>query len=363
MKRIILLFFAILSFTRLSATHLRAGEITYTQISDLTYEITVTTYTYTLSPVDRTEYSIDFGDNSSSMAARISKTVLPNYYCKNVYTVTHTFPGPGVYKIYVEDPNRNEGVENIPNSVNVYFSVSTTLIVNSTMGYNNTPVLLNPPYDKAALGHIFIHNPGAYDSDGDSLSYKLTVCTREDDKSIVGYTLPPASNYIKVDSISGDLIWDAPTKTGKFNVAMEIQEWRNHVKIDAIVRDMQIEVYDSDNNPPVTSPLSDFCVEVGDTVNFPIKATDADNDSVSLKAASGIFSLTDCPASFITETSSKGSAKARLYWVPCYSAVRHQPYDIVVKSEDYNSDLQLVDMDNMSIKVLGPAPHLNSATP
>ena len=33
------------------ATHNRAGEITYRQISDLTFEVTVTTFTYTLSKV------------------------------------------------------------------------------------------------------------------------------------------------------------------------------------------------------------------------------------------------------------------------------------------------------------------------
>ena len=39
-------------------------------------------------------------------------------------------PAPGVYKIVVQDPNRNAGVLNIPNSVNVVFSISTILIVN-----------------------------------------------------------------------------------------------------------------------------------------------------------------------------------------------------------------------------------------
>ena len=44
------------------ATHNRAGEITYTQISDLTYEITITTYTYVLSNVERTELEVEWGD-------------------------------------------------------------------------------------------------------------------------------------------------------------------------------------------------------------------------------------------------------------------------------------------------------------
>ncbi|MEZ5019516.1 MAG: hypothetical protein R2756_05240 [Bacteroidales bacterium] len=43
--------------------------------------------------------------------------------------------------------------------------------------------------------------------------------------------------------------------------------------------------------------------------------------------------------------------------------MRHQPYDIVIKAEDSNRELQLVDIDNMSIKVLGPSPVLLSAVP
>jgi gliding motility-associated-like protein len=346
-----------------SATHNRAGEITYTQISDLTYEVTVTTFTYTLSKADRPTLDVEWGDNSITNVARISETYLPNNYKKNVYVSRHTYPGPGIYRIVVQDPNRNYGVENIPNSVNVVFSISTILIVNSSIGRNSTPVLLNPPYDKAALGNIFIHNPAAFDPDGDSLSYKLTVCTKEDGKPIANYTLPPASNKFYVDSISGDLVWDAPTKIGIYNAAMEIQEWRGGIKIGIVVRDMQIEVYDTDNNPPVTAPLTDLCVEVGETVSLDISATDEDADSIKLIATSGIFTSGSCKATFTTISSAPGLTTARLQWVPCHSSVRHQPYDIIIKAEDNNAELQLVDIDNMSIKVLGPPPVLTDIMP
>jgi gliding motility-associated-like protein len=345
------------------ATHNRAGEITYRQLSDLTYEVTVTTFTYTLSKADRPSLDVEWGDNSITNVARISETFLPNNYKKNVYVAQHTYPGPGIYRIIVQDPNRNLGVENIPNSVNVVFSISTILIVNTSLGRNSTPVLLNPPYDKAALGQVFIHNPAAFDPDGDSLSYKLTVCTKEDGKPIQNYTLPPASRKFYVDSISGDLVWDAPTAIGIYNVAMEIQEWRGGIKIGVVVRDMQIEVYETDNNPPVTSPLPDLCVEVGQTVTLDITATDVDRDSIALIATSGIFSSSDCPATFTSLVSNAGLSTARLSWVPCHSSVRHQPYDIIIKAEDSNDELQLVDIDNMSIKVLGPSPILTNVIP
>jgi len=350
-------------FLNAGATHNRAGEITYVQLSDLSFEITITTFTYTLSYADRPQLDIEWGDNSTSVANRESILYLPNYYKRNIYRITHTYPGPGVYKIVVQDPNRNEGILNIPNSVNVVFSISTILIVNPSIGRNNTPVLLNPPYDKAARGYVFIHNPGAFDSDGDSLSYALTVCTREDGKPIENYKLPPATNYIKVDSITGDLIWDTPRDTGKYNVAMEIQEWRYGKKIGIVVRDMQIEVFDTDNKPPVNGPLQDICAEVGDIVDFNVTATDPNNDPISLRATSGIFTIEACPATFTRVDSVPGSATSRLQWIPCHEAVRNQPYNIIIKADDYNTELKLSDIDIMNIKVLGPSPVLKSAVP
>ena len=345
------------------ATHNRAGEITYVQLSDLTFEITLTTFTYTLSYADRPTLDVEWGDNTTSTAPRISMLTLPNFYRRNVYKIIHTYPGPGDYRIVVQDPNRNAGIKNIPNSVNVIFSISTTLKVNPAMGRNNTPVLLNPPYDKAAFGYVFIHNPAAFDPDGDSLSYKITTCTRDDGKPIENYTLPPATKSIRVDSISGDLIWDTPADTGKFNVAMEIQEWRNGKKIGVVVRDMQIEVYNTNNKPPVNSALKDYCVEVGDTIDFIFSATDVNNDYLSLKATSGVFQIAACPATFKKVDSVPGYASSRFRWVPCHEAVRNQPYDVIFKSDDYNAELKLSDIDNMDIKVLGPSPLLLNAVP
>lgn len=92
MKKFLVLTFLSFCFVNVSATHNRAGEITYVQLSDLTYEITITTFTYTLSYADRQQLNVEWGDNSTSVAQRILKTELPNYYRKNVYKVIHTFP-------------------------------------------------------------------------------------------------------------------------------------------------------------------------------------------------------------------------------------------------------------------------------
>jgi gliding motility-associated-like protein len=362
-KKFILLVLVSFYFASLNATHNRAGEITYVQLSDLTYRITITTFTYTLSFADRPQLDVEWGDNSISTAQRQSTLILPNFYKRNIYVIDHTYPGPGIYKIVVQDPNRNAGVKNIPNSVNVIFSISTMLTVNPAMGRDNTPVLLNPPYDKAAYHHLFIHNPSAYDPDGDSLSYKLTVCTREDAKPIVGYTYPPTTRAFRVDSISGDLIWDTPADTGKFNVAMNIEEWRDGKKIGIVERDMQIEVFNTTNKPPENSQLKDYCVEAGDTINFLFSATDPDKDFLTLHSTSGVYGLESCKATFTKVDSIAGFASSRFRWVPCHEAVRKQPYNVIFKSDDSNSEVRLSDIHNINIRVLGPKPHLINAVP
>lgn len=362
-KTIIIVALLLFGFGSARATHNRAGEITYVQLSDLSFEITITTYTYTLSFADRDKLEVEWGDNSTSVADRVSQLFLPNYYKRNVYKVNHTYPGPGVYKIVVQDPNRNADILNIPNSVNVVFSITTTLIVNSSIGRNSTPVLLNPPYDKAARGYVFIHNPGAYDPDGDSLSYAITTCTREDGKPIENYTLPPATDFIRVDALSGDLIWSTPRDTGAYNVAMEIQEWRYGKKIGVVVRDIQINVYDTDNKPPEIGPLSGRCVEAGTLIDFLVSASDPDNHFIQLFSTSGIYDLNSCPATFTKVDSVAGFSSSRFRWATCMEAVRNQPYDIIVKADDFSEDQNLSDIDNFQIKVLGPSPVLAGISP
>src|SRR5512145_2649637 len=89
------------------ATHNRAGEITFRQISGYTYEVTVTTFTYILSAANRDELNVEWGDNTQSIvklnASAQGRIELPNYYYRNQYTTTHTFPGPGIYQVLMQD--------------------------------------------------------------------------------------------------------------------------------------------------------------------------------------------------------------------------------------------------------------------
>lgn len=343
------------------ATHNRAGEITYRLISGFTYEITINTFTYTLSAADRPQLEVQWGDNTKSIAPRVGKVVLPNFYFHNTYIVQHTFPGPGVYEIVVQDPNRNYGVKNIPNSVNVIFSIKTKLVISPLTGGASAPVLLNPPIDKAAKGRLFIHNPGAFDLEGDSLSYELTVCTEENGKPIANYTFPAASDTFYVNPVTGDLVWDSPVDTGIYNVAMKVNKWRNGMLIGSVTRDMQINVYNSTNNPPVNPPLRDYCVVAGDEVSFELTSTDPDGDKLFVRASGGPFEMPTGKATFDSIAADTGYSTYHFQWLTNCTHVRQRPYLVTIKATDLNKQLQLNDFDVFNIRVIGPPPQALSA--
>ncbi len=338
------------------ATHNRAGQILYKHISGYTYEFTLTTFTYSLSAANaqRGTLEISWGDNQVSQIPRTNIEKLPDNYDKNTYVGRHTFPGSGIYTIVMSDPNRNLGVENIPNSVNVVFSVKTVFRIDPNLAANNAPELLTYPIDKAALGQVFIHNPSAFDIDGDSLSYELTTCTRENGVDIENYTLPQASESLVVNAVTGDLIWTTPVKVGIYNIAMKINEWRRGIKIGSIARDMQIEVIDSKNRPPVLPELTSRCVEAGTKIDFTVKATDPDNDNIILTATGGPFQVTTNKATFTSVSNNPGSAVSRFTWQTDNNHVRKQPYMVLVKAEDQNSEVKLVSFANFNITVLAP---------
>ena len=158
MRRLFVSFILIILITSpVFATHQRAAEITYKHISGLTYEFTIIMYTRTSSPADDTRITmpISWGDGTVDELPRLVFEPVPDVFdiTFNLYRGNHTFPAPGNYTISVEDPNRNNGVVNIPNSVNVPMYIETEMVINPFLGYNNSVQLLNPPIQrKSARG-------------------------------------------------------------------------------------------------------------------------------------------------------------------------------------------------------------------
>jgi gliding motility-associated-like protein len=363
MRYRLLLFGMLLFAVAAHATHNRAGEITFEYVGPypaLTYRITITTYTRTSSvQADRPQLdSVYFGDNSPSVTFnRLSKFNLGNDISKNIYIAYHTYPGNGSYVIHFEDPNRNEGVVNIPSSVDVPFYVESLLIIDPYRFPNNSPVLTYPPIDRGCVGRTFIHNPNAYDPDGDSLSYELITCSGAGGLPIPGYLFPVASLSFTLDPVTGDLVWDTPVSPGEYNVAFRIVSWRRGVNLGYVVRDMQILIGDCNNRPPYFLPLNDTCVVAGDTIDFNVTAIDPDGNRVQLSATGGPFEVRDS-ATFTPVQYNNDTAISRFNWVTACDLVRSQPYYAQFKAQDVVplDSISLVSLSGVFIHIYGPPP-------
>ncbi len=380
-----LLFVSVLSSAR--ATHQRAGEITYKRLSELKYEVTIITYTQAYSLADRNELELLWGDGTSSILPRsngpagytpagypsdhIGEIIGPasDSIRKNIYIGEHTYAGPATYLITLEDPNRNDGIMNIPNSVEVPFFLESQLVINPFVGTNNSPQLLLPPVDKACVGHPYLHNAGAYDPDGDSLSYSFVVCRGEGGEPIPGFKMPNEvdqanTSTFTINHATGDIVWDKPTMQGEYNFAFLVEEWRNGVRIGYVTRDMQIRVLACTNEAPEIESLMDTCVVAGDSLTYNIKATDSDFDDITLTATGQPFVLAISPAVFEQmEDTLYGEATALLQWRTDCSHIKKSAYQVYIKAADDARPVSLFDLYTLNIRVIGPKTENLSALP
>jgi gliding motility-associated-like protein len=359
------------------ATHNRAGEITYTWLGGFSYEVVITTYTKESAPADRCELVIQWGDNTSSTLyrengpsgsfcsppARLGES-LGDDVRLNIYRGQHTYQSPGFYTLAMQDLNRNGGIANIPGSINVPFYITTVINVNPALGPNSSPVLLNPPIDDGCINRKFIHNPGVWDPDGDSISYSLIDC-RGLNGIIIPETYDPAlvQDPVTIDPITGDFVWDVPQNIGQFNFAILITEYRKgpngiYQVIGQITRDMQLDIEPCNNQPPVLNPVGPFCVEVGQNLQFTVQATDPDNDKLTLTATGGPLEVAPT-AQFAQPSVGNGSVQQVFSWTPACVHVQKQPWFMYFKVVDDPStpgEPELVDFLPVEITVIAPAP-------
>jgi gliding motility-associated-like protein len=353
---------------QVSATHNRAGEITYKHLGGLKYEAVITTYTKTsASAADRPELEIRWGDSTRDTLQRESIVPLPGDAQRNIYRGTHIYAGAGTFVISMEDPNRNEGVINIPSSVNVIFYIESVLTISNSLGHNNSVQLLNPPLDNACIDRLYIHNAGAFDPDGDSLSYRLIVCKSLNGLPIPGYTFPNQwppgeDNLLWLDQETGNLFWDSPQIQGEYNIAFLIEEWRGGILMGSVERDMQITAFACSNNPPEIEPIADTCIVADSTLLINITANDPDNNPIILTAFGEPLDFDGNTAVFSQSTTGP-PAHGNFVWAPDCDRVRLDPYVVTIKAKDQGGDVPLVDFETFKISVISPGPENLDAQP
>lgn len=382
------------------ATHNRAGEITIEQVGNcvtsLTVRCTVVTYTKASSfMVDRDSLTVFWGDEKAGARGqqvfRINGNIgtngigkgelLENDTRKNIYVAIHTYPSRGTYVISMNDPNRNGGIINLnfPNSEQIKFHIQTTYTFPNPQvdGCNNTPILLQPPIDIGCVGKPFIHNPNAYDADGDSLAYKLIVPLSDRGIPVPNYLFPNMispgpRNNLTINERTGEIVWDAPQRAGEYNLAMIIIEYRDGNPLDTIIRDMQILIQSCDNLPPkIEVPFDEICVIAGQVIEFNVTATapiEETRQKVKLGALGGPFAVKLSPATFTPNINSyqNDPFTKTFRWATRCEHISDQFYSVVFRAVDdfYPRDSTgLSVLRTVRIRVVGPPPEDVRAAP
>lgn len=376
----LLLLFVSGVFTEAQATHIRAGDITAQR--DTTpnpnprrFFFTMTIYTDQASSAEDPVVYMNMGGGVVLEVPRLAVIPIGNETDREVYKWEYTFPTDGTHRVSWVGVNRNNDILNMaPPSDQRSFFIETVININALRGFNSTPVLTVAPIDIAAVGRRYVHNPGAYDADGDSLAFKLIVPRYEDAQGrisvVPGYSLPhltfncttsdgSGAAFLTLDALTGQLTWDAPCVKGEYNVAFVVEEWRvsengGAVKLGEVVRDMQILVRESENRPPVLEPR-DTCVVAGTLLRGAVRATDPDGDLVDLTVAgSGIVP----PATFEQTVRAPGEAAGVLAWQTQCGDVRERPYQVIFRARDVRppGEERLTDLRPWNIRVVGPPP-------
>jgi gliding motility-associated-like protein len=415
------------------ATHIRAGDIQTRadrsvggNPNHIFFRLTIYRDKGSRVPQGLVDTYIFFGDNSAlhgtdqdaSGQPLMTRTVDPVLSTADTevlyFDFEHTYGGAGSYPVGFIGEYRNENIINMANSVSTSFYIETRVIINPAYGApNRSPMLLAPAVDKAGLGQVYLHNPAAYDADGDSLAFSLRDCQQvklgnrqisdlatstnkiitpvpcdnyvyPDNQILapgakqVSYMGVPAGNPINnailvQDPYTGQITWNAPARIGIYNIAFNVEEWRRtptgrRIRIGNVIRDMQIIVSATNNLPPTLTVPPDLCVVAGTPVSLTVTATDGTAAGalaptpVSLFAYSGILP----PATF-TQVVSGTTTTGTFRWTPDCSNVSNQPYTVVFKAQDSppagSGAPILIDEKPVRITVVGPPPQNVRGTP
>jgi gliding motility-associated-like protein len=406
------------------ASHIRAGDI-QSRVDEVSgnpnhilFRMTIYRDKSSSVPQGLDDTTIFFGDNTSlngadtdasgkALMTRISDPVNSTADTEVLYfDFEHIYGGAGTYLVSFIGEFRNAGIVNMTAPDATTFYVGSTVTINPAYGINHSPVLRAPAVDKAGVRQVFLHNPAAYDADGDSLAFKLRTCQQvvggvttalidkkpkpvdctnyryPADQSIspgakqVPYSGVPVGNpledaIIVQDPLTGQITWNAPSRVGFYNIAFVVEEWRRTAfgkrLIGTVIRDMQIIVTATNNLPPTITVPADVCVIAGTPVTLTVSATDgvatgaAAPTPITLTAYSGIIP----PATF-TQTTTGTTSTGTFRWTPECSNVAKEPYIVVFKAQDSppasSGNPILIDERPVRITVVGPPPqNLRSA--
>ncbi|MFN8395870.1 MAG: hypothetical protein U0176_14635, partial [Bacteroidia bacterium] len=174
---------------------------------------------------------------------------------------------PCVFQLTWSDCCRNPTITGLAVPGQEGICIDNTVINTALSSCNNSPEFLNPPRAYVYVGQDVDLSMGAWDRDGDSLTFELGPCFSTPGQPVV-YTnsysgtqpFGPSWN-LSIESGTGLLHLDAdPGNIIVGVVCVYVTEYRNGAVVGRVMRDMQITVVANPlaNAPPVVNPISNL---------------------------------------------------------------------------------------------------------
>lgn len=149
--------------------------------------------------------------------------------------------------------------------------------------------------------------------------------------------------YHHINTQTGLSLFSTST-TGPYVIAVEIKEYRNGKLIGVTRRDMQLLAIDCPGNTtPTFSQITNhpkrtgdhvFTIHEGDSICFPIRYTDADQDNLKMRVQGNLFSSNTTHPPQINLNNSQGDYDEQFCWKAACEEGRDRPYSFVTIATD-----------------------------
>ncbi len=278
------------------ATHVRGGYIrVMASNGSLNYKIEFIGFTDTGSTVKFGGGDLDFGDgtiiNLEKEAIAVESIMVDNATKGIRFVVQHTYQAPGNYTIGFREFYRNAGILNMEASVETPFFASANIVVDPLLGSNSMPQLAGFPGIYKKAGTRSFTSLAFVDEEGDSLVYSLAVPQSNLSENVLDYRWPNDDRFysgenraekpaFRLDRLSGQLIWDAPTMEGEFSAAYRVIEYR---KVDGTVYKLSETTVDLqllNKESELSAPSIEFDYVIAEPGRIDFTATYADDSDL-----------------------------------------------------------------------------------
>lgn len=257
------------------ATHISGGEIYWDCLGNNQYQITLIVYRDCFGVQLNNNFDVNFDSPCGNFTqtvntpngvelSQLCDQQLPNSTCNGgnlpgieqyTYTTTVTLPPCNAWTISWSLANRNAAIANLqnPNNTQMY---EQAVLDNSSGVCEDSPQFTSIASPYVCQNYPVTYSLGAYDPEGDSLTY--TLINAMDQGGVPIAYVPPYSatqpiTGLTIDAQTG-LLSFTPTLAGNWVVVVEVNSYDSLGNwLGSVMRDMQFVVYPCSNVPPDAS--------------------------------------------------------------------------------------------------------------